>query len=56
MVGWATADHLRTDLVAQALDNAVRHRRPDPGVIFHADKGCQYPPPTKPPGTTRWTG
>lgn len=42
MVGWATADHLRTDLVAQALDNAVRQRRPQPGVIFHADRGCQY--------------
>ncbi|MEU4746747.1 IS3 family transposase [Actinosynnema sp. NPDC023658] len=42
VVGWATADHLRTDLVAQALDNAVRHRRPEPGVIFHADRGCQY--------------
>ncbi|ROP41827.1 IS3 family transposase [Saccharothrix texasensis] len=42
VVGWATADHLRTDLVAQALDNAVRQRRPEPGVIFHADRGCQY--------------
>ncbi|WP_425473872.1 DDE-type integrase/transposase/recombinase [Saccharothrix saharensis] len=42
VAGWATADHLRTDLVAQALDNAVRHRRPEPGVIFHADRGCQY--------------
>ncbi|WP_170191837.1 IS3 family transposase [Saccharothrix syringae] len=42
VVGWATADHLRTDLVAQALDNAVRQRRPRPGVIFHADRGCQY--------------
>ena len=42
VVGWATADHLRTDLVTQALDNAVRQRRPEPGVIFHADRGCQY--------------
>ncbi|WP_157620119.1 DDE-type integrase/transposase/recombinase, partial [Saccharothrix sp. NRRL B-16348] len=42
VVGWATADHLRTDLVAQALDNAVRQRRPEPGVIFHADRGCPY--------------
>ena len=42
VVGWATADHLRTDLVAQALDNAVHQWRPEPGVIFHAGRGCQY--------------
>ncbi|WP_367139065.1 IS3 family transposase [Saccharothrix sp. HUAS TT1] len=41
VVRWATADHLRTDLVTQALDNAVRQRRPEPGVIFHVDRGCQ---------------
>src|SRR4051794_15899182 len=33
VVGWATADHLRTDLVAQALTNAVTARRPAPGVV-----------------------
>jgi len=42
VVGWATADHLRTDLVEQALRNAFTVRRPDPGVIFHSDRGCQY--------------
>ncbi|PKV90306.1 MULTISPECIES: IS3 family transposase [Amycolatopsis] len=42
VVGWATADHLRTDLVADALHSAVTQRRPDPGVIFHSDRGCQY--------------
>lgn len=42
VVGWATADHLRTDLVEQALCNAVTQRRPEPGVIFHSDRGCQY--------------
>ena len=36
------ADHLRTSLVADALANAVAARDPAPGVIFHADKGCQY--------------
>jgi transposase InsO family protein len=41
VVGWATADHLRTDLVEQALRNAVTGRRPDKGVIFHSDRGCQ---------------
>jgi transposase InsO family protein len=42
VVGWTTADHLRTDLVEQALRNAVTQRRPEPGVIFHSDRGCQY--------------
>jgi transposase InsO family protein len=42
VVGWATADHLRTDLVDQALANAVTSRRPPRGVIFHSDRGCQY--------------
>jgi HTH-like domain/Integrase core domain len=41
VVGWATADHLRTDLVEAALTNAVRQRRPPAGVVFHSDRGCQ---------------
>jgi transposase InsO family protein len=42
VVGYATADHLRTDLIADALTNAVAARNPDPGVVFHSDRGCQY--------------
>ncbi len=42
IVGWATADHLRTDLVEAALRNACESRRPPTGVIFHSDRGCQY--------------
>jgi putative transposase len=42
IVGWAMADHLRTDLVLFALDMALWNRRPDPGVIHHSDHGCQY--------------
>ncbi|MDX2946532.1 IS3 family transposase [Streptomyces caniscabiei] len=42
VVGWATADHLRTDLVADALTAACRQRRPTGPVIFHSDRGCQY--------------
>jgi transposase InsO family protein len=42
VVGWATADHLRTDLVDAALRNALTQRRPAVGVIFHSDRGCQY--------------
>jgi transposase InsO family protein len=42
VVGYAIADHLRTELVADALANAVAARNPEPGVIFHSDRGCQY--------------
>ncbi|MFI9825560.1 IS3 family transposase [Streptomyces sp. NPDC052013] len=42
VVGWATADHLRTELVADALRTACRRRRPAGSVIFHSDRGCQY--------------
>ncbi|MGW6263702.1 DDE-type integrase/transposase/recombinase [Streptomyces sp. NPDC055085] len=39
VVGWATADHLRTELVADALRTACRTRRPTRPVIFHSDRG-----------------
>jgi transposase InsO family protein len=42
VVGFALADHLRTELIADALANAVAARDPEPGVIFHSDRGCQY--------------
>jgi hypothetical protein len=41
VVGFAIADHLRTELIADALANAVAARDPGPGVIFHSDRGCQ---------------
>ena len=41
VVGWATATHMRSDLVVQALDMAVAQRRPD-GVVHHSDQGSQY--------------
>ena len=42
VVGFALADHLRTELIADALANAVAARDPAAGVIFHSDRGCQY--------------
>jgi putative transposase len=41
VVGWAMAGHLRTELVLDALDMALRGRRPHQ-VIHHSDHGCQY--------------
>jgi transposase InsO family protein len=42
VVGWALADHMRTELVTAALEATFTTRRPPPGVIFHSDRGCQY--------------
>lgn len=41
VVGWAMENHLRTELVLEALQNAITQRRPA-GVIHHSDRGCQY--------------
>ena len=42
VVGFAVADHMRTDLIIDALRMALIHRDPPAGVIFHSDRGAQY--------------
>jgi putative transposase len=42
VVGWSIADHLRAELVVDALEMAVARRRPDPGLVYHSDQGSQY--------------
>jgi putative transposase len=42
VVGWAMADHPRTELVLAALHLALQRRRPAAGLIHHSDRGCQY--------------
>ena len=42
VVGWAMADHLRTELVLAALEMALQRRRPKAGLVHHSDHGCQY--------------
>ncbi|MGI9149445.1 MAG: IS3 family transposase, partial [Chloroflexota bacterium] len=42
VVGWAIADHLRTELASTALQMALTSRRPPPGLIHHSDRGGQY--------------
>jgi putative transposase len=42
VVGWALANHMRTELVSEALTMAFATRRPPAGAIFHSDRGCQY--------------
>ncbi len=41
VVGWALADHMRTELVQDALKMAFAHRAPEKGVVFHSDRGRQ---------------
>jgi len=42
IVGWATADHLKTTLVREALHQAAKARTPQAGWLHHSDRGCQY--------------
>ena len=42
VIGWSMADHLRTELVTDALDMAVRNHRLEPDCIMHSDRGTQY--------------
>jgi transposase InsO family protein len=42
IVGWATADHLKSSLVKEALTRAIAQRGPASGLIHHSDRGIQY--------------
>ena len=42
VVGWSMADHMRTELVGDALGMALARRRPDEGLLHHSDRGVQY--------------
>jgi len=42
VIGWAMADHLRTELALDALAMAVHTRRPGAGLVHHTDRGSQY--------------
>ena len=41
-IGYAMADHLRSELVIDALAMAARNYPLAPGAIFHSDRGTQY--------------
>ena len=42
IVGWSMADHMRAELVVDALEMALHRRRPSPGLIHHSDQGSQF--------------
>jgi putative transposase len=42
IVGWSMAEHMRADLVVDALQMALARRQPEAGLIHHSDQGSQY--------------
>lgn len=42
VVGWSMADHLRAELVVDALSMAVGRRKPRRTLVHHSDRGAQY--------------
>lgn len=42
VVGWSMAEHMRTQLVNDALLMAIWKRKPASGLIWHTDRGSQY--------------
>jgi putative transposase len=42
IIGWAVANHMREELVNNALQMAFYRRRPGFGLIHHSDRGSQY--------------
>ena len=42
VIGWSIKPRMTADLVTDALAMAWFRRRPQPGVLFHSDRGSQY--------------
>lgn len=42
VVGWSMTNHMRAELVNQALSMAIGQRQPAAGLIMHTDRGSQY--------------
>jgi transposase InsO family protein len=42
IVGWSMAEHMRVDLVKNALNMALVRRKPARGLLHHSDRGVQY--------------
>lgn len=49
IVGWSMPDHMRTELVTDALQMALAQRRPDPGLMIKFTDQQQAFPPNQPP-------
>lgn len=42
IVGWSMTEHMRAELVADALTMAIARRNPPGELVHHSDQGVQY--------------
>lgn len=42
IVGYSTGNRINKELIVRSMKNAIKTRRPEPGLIFHLDRGSQY--------------
>ena len=42
IIGWKTSRNIDSELAIKSLDQAIALRGPQPGLIVHSDRGCQY--------------
>lgn len=42
IIGWSMAEHIKTQLVSDALAMAIARRSPGSGLLHHSDRGSQY--------------
>lgn len=42
VVGYSISKKPNTELTKRAMANALSNRKPEEGLIFHCDRGCQY--------------
>jgi putative transposase len=42
ILGWSLSDRRDAALTIQALRQSARRRTPEPGVVFHSDRGIEY--------------
>lgn len=42
IIGWSMAEHMRAELVCDALNMALDARRPGADLLHHSDRGAQY--------------
>ena len=42
IIGWSMSKTMTTDLAIDALEMAIRNRRPSKGLMHHSDRGVQY--------------
>ena len=42
VVGWSLGDRLDAELSGEALRRALESRRPQPGLVFHSDRGSEF--------------